>query len=86
MSKALKNISLSVHQRLLNMAKQISRTFNELLQHYAIKRFLYRISKSPNTDRFILKGALMLTVWSRLNSRPTMDIDLSLSTGNDERR
>jgi hypothetical protein len=76
MSKELKNISLSVHQRLLNKARQTSRTFNELLQHYAIERFLYRISKSPNSDRFILKGALMFSVWSSLNSRPTMDIDL----------
>ena len=46
MSKELKNISLSVHQRLLHKARQSSRTFNELLQHYAIERFLYRISKS----------------------------------------
>jgi len=76
MSVGRKNIALSVHQRLLNKARQTSRTFNELLQHYAIERFLYRISKSPNSDRFILKGALMFTVWSRLNSRPTMDIDL----------
>ena len=62
MSKKLKNISLSVHQRLLNKARQTSRTFNEMLQHYAIERFLYRISKSSNSDRFILKGALMFTV------------------------
>ena len=76
MSRELKNISQSVHQRLLHKARQSSRTFNELLQHYAIERFLYRISKSLNADKFILKGALMFSVWSRQISRPTMDIDL----------
>ncbi len=76
MAGNIKNISASVHERLLNMAKVSSRPFNELLQHFAIERFIYRLSKSPHADRFILKGALMLSVWSGLVSRPTMDIDL----------
>lgn len=50
-----------MHQRLLNKARESSRTFNELLQHYAIERFIYRISKSTFRERFILKGALMFT-------------------------
>ena len=76
MAGNIKNISASVHERLLNMAKASSRPFNELLQHFAIERFIYRLSKSLHADRFILKGALMLSVWSGLVSRPTMDIDL----------
>ncbi len=76
MAKNIKNTSVSVHDRLRNMAKEFSRPFNELLQHFAIERFIYRLSKSPHADRFILKGALMLSVWSGLVSRPTMDIDL----------
>ena len=76
MAKNIKNTSVSVHDRLRNMAKESSRPFNELLQHFAIERFIYRLSKSPHADRFILKGALMLSVWSGLVSRPTMDIDL----------
>jgi len=76
MTGNMKNTSMSVHQRLLNMAKGSSRPFNELLQHFAIERFIYRLSKGPYADRFILKGALMLSVWSGLISRPTMDIDL----------
>lgn len=50
------NIAASVHQRLLNKAKESSRPFNEILQHFAIERFIYRISMSPHADRFILKG------------------------------
>ena len=76
MAKNVKNIAASVHQRLLNKAKESSRPFNELLQYFAIERFIYRLSKSPYADRFILKGALMLSVWCGPASRPTMDIDL----------
>jgi len=59
MARSVKNNVASVHQRLLNMAKESNRPFNELLQHFALERFIYRLSKSPHGDRFILKGALM---------------------------
>jgi len=72
----LKDIASSVHQRLLNRARQTDRPFNELLQYYAMERFLYRLSKSRYKDRFILKGALMLMCWEAPVSRPTTDIDL----------
>jgi predicted nucleotidyltransferase component of viral defense system len=76
MAKSVKNIAASVHQRLLNKAKESSRPFNELLQYFAIERFIYRLSKSPHADKFILKGALMFSAWCGPASRPTMDIDL----------
>ena len=76
MVRNVKNIAASVHQRLLNKAKESSRPFNELLQYFAIERFIYRLSKSHHADKFILKGALMLAAWYGLASRPTMDIDL----------
>jgi hypothetical protein len=76
MARNIKNTAASVHRRLLNKTKESSRPFNELLQHFAIERFIYRLSKSPHADRFILKGALMFSVWSGSGSRPTMDIDL----------
>ena len=76
MVKKIKNISASVHEKLLRMARETSRPFNELLQLFAIERFIYRLSKSPHSDKFILKGALMFSVWSGPVSRPTMDIDL----------
>ena len=76
MAKSVKNIAASVHQRLLHKAKESSRPFNELLQYFAIERFIYRLSKSPYADKFILKGALMFSAWCGLASRPTMDIDL----------
>jgi len=76
MAGKTKNITASVHQRLLNKAKESSRPFNEILQYFAIERFIYRLSKSPHADRFVLKGALMFSAWTGSMSRPTMDIDL----------
>lgn len=70
------NIAASVHQRLLNYARAQERTFNEVLQLYALQRFLYRLGASAYRERFVLKGALMLTVWHSPVSRPTRDIDL----------
>ena len=72
----IKNIPASIRQRLLNKAKEENRPFHELLQYYAMERFLYRLSSSPHVSHFILKGALMLHIWQAPNRRSTMDIDL----------
>ena len=82
--KAPKNIAASIRQRLLNRAKNDSRPFHELLQYYGMERFLYRLSLSPYSQQFILKGALMLRIWNSLESRPTMDIDMLGKTCNEE--
>jgi len=76
MSKVIKNISASVHARLLDQARKDKRPFNELLQYFAMDRFLYRWSKSDHAKLFVLKGALMLRVWHASESRPTGDIDM----------
>jgi predicted nucleotidyltransferase component of viral defense system len=47
-----------------------------------MERFLYRLGESPYADRFVLKGALLLTAWRAPLSRPTMDIDLAGRTNN----
>ncbi|WP_045826223.1 nucleotidyl transferase AbiEii/AbiGii toxin family protein [Teredinibacter turnerae] len=84
-----KNIAASVRQKLLNRARSDKRPFAELLQYYAMERFLYRLSQSTHSKHFILKGALMLRVWesplsSKIMGRPTMDIDMLGKTSNDE--
>jgi hypothetical protein len=78
----VKNMGASVRQRLLNHAKDSDRPFAEVLQYYAMERFLYRLSVSPHADKFLLKGALLLTAWQAPISRPTMDIDLLGRTDN----
>ena len=82
--KTTRNVPASVRQRLLNRAKNDKRPFSELLQYYAMERFLFRLSQSTHVDRFILKGALMLKVWSLTEFRPTMDIDMLGRTSNEE--
>jgi hypothetical protein len=77
------NVSDSVRQRILNRAKHENRSFNELLQYYAMERFLYRFSVSKYVNDFILKGALMLRVWNSPEIRPTMDIDMLGKTNNE---
>jgi len=85
--KSARNIPASVRQQLLNRAKTDRRPFNELLQYYAMERFLYRLSLSVHSvhaERFILKGALMLRIWRSPGFRPTMDIDMLGITSNKE--
>jgi Nucleotidyl transferase AbiEii toxin, Type IV TA system len=78
----VKNMGASVRQRLLNHAKDGGRPFAEVLQYYAMERFLYRLSVSQHVETFTLKGALLLTAWQAPISRPTMDIDLLGRTDN----
>ena len=81
--KPIKNIAASVHRRLLNLARQSGRPFNELAQYYALERWLYRLARSEYRHQFVLKGALMLLVWKLPVTRPTRDIDLLGRVSND---
>lgn len=74
MSKNL-NLSQSIHQRLKNEAKRQGRLFNDLLMHYAIERFLFRMGKSSYKDQFVLKGAFALNMIYQYYPGATRDID-----------
>lgn len=78
----VKNLAASVQGRLQNRARETKRPFQELLQYFAMERFLYRFSKSPHRSRFILKGALMLHVWDAPLARATKDVDFLGSLDN----
>ncbi len=82
MNKPVKNVAASVRQKLANLAKESKRPFAELLQYYAMERFLYRLSRSEYKDRLVLKGALMFVAWGTPRSRATKDIDLLARTDN----
>ena len=81
--KGVKNVAVSVRQRLLHHSRDEGISFNEVLQHYAIDRFLYRLSQSRHADKFVLKGGPMFKVWSNLHERPTKDVDLLGKMSND---
>jgi hypothetical protein len=71
-----RNVAASVRQRLKNLADRQRRPFQEVLQYFAIERFLYRLGVSRHRDSYVLKGALMLAAWRAPAIRPTLDIDL----------
>lgn len=77
-----KNVAASVRQRLLNRAHETRRPLDELLQYYAMERFLYRLSLSEHHDKFVLKGALMFTVWQGPKARASRDMDFAGKTQN----
>lgn len=74
--KPVSNVGASVRQRLLNVRDKMGEDFNALLTQFAIERFLYRLSRSSFSDRFVLKGAMLFRVWSGSLHRPTKDVDL----------
>ncbi|MBU3729008.1 MAG: nucleotidyl transferase AbiEii/AbiGii toxin family protein [Phycisphaerales bacterium] len=76
MAREITNTSASVHARLLNVARGSARPFSDLLQAFAMERFLCRLARTPHADRFVLKGAMLMRAWDPLLFRTTMDIDL----------
>jgi hypothetical protein len=66
----------SVKQRLLNLSAVRGETFNVLLMRYGVERLLYRMSRSPHADAFVLKGAMLFAIWADKPHRPTQDLDL----------
>jgi hypothetical protein len=60
--KEIRNMAASVRVRLLGKSKAEGLAFNQVLQRYAMERFLYRLSVSEHADSFYLKGALLFWV------------------------
>jgi predicted nucleotidyltransferase component of viral defense system len=77
------NLSASVRQRLLNVAKRDGEAFDLVLTRYALERLLYRLGQSKFHDQFLLKGAMLFAVWGGEVHRPTRDVDL-LGFGSNE--
>ncbi|MEO8974674.1 MAG: nucleotidyl transferase AbiEii/AbiGii toxin family protein [Casimicrobiaceae bacterium] len=76
MAKTLRNIGASVRARLLTLSRENGQTLDLLLTRYALERLLYRLSISPHRDRFVLKGAMLITTWFDDPHRATRDVDL----------
>ena len=71
-----KNVAASVRARLKNLAKSRGEQVQFVLTRYGIERLLYRLSKSPHADQFVLKGAMLLRLWSDQPYRATRDLDM----------
>lgn len=64
MAKAPKNIAASVRQRLLNLAREEQQVFDVVLVAYGLERLIHRLEQSDYRDRFVLKGGLLVTLWT----------------------
>lgn len=69
------NVAASVHQRLLAIARERREEMQSVLVRYGVERLLYRLGESANRERFILKGAVLFSLWDGSPHRPTRDVD-----------
>ncbi|UXH76656.1 nucleotidyl transferase AbiEii/AbiGii toxin family protein [Roseateles amylovorans] len=76
MNLANPNVAASIRARLLNIAKAQGVDFNQVLVRFALERMLYRMTQSQHANRFLLKGALLFTLWYDMPHRATRDADL----------
>lgn len=74
--KGARDLSHSIHVRLVKRSKELGIEAQAILEQYALQRLLYRLSISPYSDRFLLKGAQMMYVWIGESVRATRDVDL----------
>lgn len=79
------DVAASIRARLLNRSRKAGEEFELHLVRYASERFLYRPGASPHRDKFILKGAALLTLWLRDPYRATRDLDF-LARGSGDRQ
>lgn len=75
MAKPLVNLAASIHQRLLNHARNVDQEFRRILVSYGLERVLYRLSISDYRERYMLKGGMLVSLWTMNVGRFTFDID-----------
>lgn len=71
-----KNLPASIRARLKNHADATKQDFNLILTHFGLERLLYRLSISEHAGNYLLKGALLFSLWYDQPKRPTRDADL----------
>ena len=71
-----RNVAASIRARLKQQADASKQDFNLTLTRYGLERLLYRLSVSPHAPGFLLKGALLFSLWYDHPHRPTRDADL----------
>jgi hypothetical protein len=70
------SIAASVAARPLHRARQTGDDYQTLLTSFCFERFLHRMGSSEVRDRFVLKGAMLLRLWTDQPCRATRDLDL----------
>ena len=86
MAKQSKDIAASVRQRLLNLAREEQQAFDVVLVAFGLERLIYRLSISDHRDSFVLKGGMLVTLWTADPGRFTRDVDFLAFGDDDENR
>lgn len=71
-----RDLAASVRQRLLNLSRDRGEEFQAVLTRYGVERLLARLALSPSGGEFVLKGAVLFTLWTGAPHRATRDLDL----------
>lgn len=77
------NLAESVRARLHNIAKAQQTDLQQMMERFALERVLYRIGQSKYNKQFMLKGAMLFSLWYDMPHRMTRDIDLLGFGGSD---
>lgn len=83
MAKMIPNKAASIRQLLLNHARKNEQDFMVILVAYGLERLIYRLSISAYRNRYILKGGMLVTLWTVDPGRFTRDVDF-LAFGDDD--
>jgi hypothetical protein len=59
-----RNLVASVAARLLKVAHEREEEYQLVLMRYGLERLLYRLARSPHAGQFVVKGALLFSVWA----------------------
>jgi predicted nucleotidyltransferase component of viral defense system len=70
-----RDAAASIKAQLLGVARSGGEDLQRLLNRYGRERLLYRLSKSPHRDQFILKGGMLFSMWAEKPFRGTKDAD-----------
>lgn len=73
-SQDLADVPTSVRERLRNIARATGENMQVLLIRYATERWMYRLARTDQGDRFVLKGAWLFYLWG-IPRRATRDVD-----------
>jgi predicted nucleotidyltransferase component of viral defense system len=76
MTRPPRNLSASVSQRLLNLTRKSGEDYQYVLMRYGLERMMFRLRQSDYARQFVVKGAMLLRVWTSEQYRPTKDLDL----------
>lgn len=70
--------AMSLKGKIKNYAKNNNIAAQVVLQNYMFERFLARLSQSDYSQKFVIKGGMLVAAIVGLDTRSTMDLDTTL--------